>query len=200
MLGRDLSEDETGLFHKYLEILLKWQKTQRLVGSGDPEWIQRELFLGALLFARFVPASAVRLLDFGSGAGVPGIPLKIVRRELDVALLESRVKRVSFLRAAVRGLGLSGLCVVAERAERVEGLVGRFDVVTARCAGGVDAVTAQAARFLAPGGSLLVSGPPEPPPRSGIQWTSTTLPGIGTRHIGIHRASADRANDPSASH
>ncbi|MBI2014675.1 MAG: class I SAM-dependent methyltransferase, partial [Candidatus Rokubacteria bacterium] len=69
--------------------MIKWQKTQRLIGSDDPAWIVENLFLDSLLFLRFLPTPVRSLLDLGSGAGLPGIPLKIVRGNLDLVLVES---------------------------------------------------------------------------------------------------------------
>ena len=93
ILGRRLSEAERDSFAKYLSLLLKWQKSHRLVGSDEPMWIVEHLFLDSLLFLKLLPASCRKLADVGSGAGLPGLPIKIVRRELDVLLVESRRRR-----------------------------------------------------------------------------------------------------------
>lgn len=191
-LGRELTRKELALFDKYLKILRKWQQAQRLVGSANPAWIQRELFADALIFTRFLPEGTRLLLDFGSGAGLPGLPLKIVRRELEVVLLESRAKRVSFLRAVVRELELAGIRVVGGRAEAASDLYSRFDVVTARCAGRLETMSPIASQFLRPEGLLLLSGPPSPPRRPDIEWRAVTVPGVGTRHIGIGRPVTSR--------
>src|SRR3989441_12780796 len=89
ILGRPLTEQEAGSFLKYMNLLVKWNKTHRLVGSADPEWIIERLLLDSLLFLRILPAGVRWVLDFGTGAGVPGIPIKIVWPEIDMALLES---------------------------------------------------------------------------------------------------------------
>lgn len=186
-LGRSLSETELALFSKYLEILLKWQKSQRLIGYDDPDRIARDLFAGSLVFDRFIPGHVLRLLDLGSGAGLPGIPLKIVRPALEVVLLESRAKRVSFLRAATRELALPQLRAVGERAETASDLHGRFDAVTARCVGPLEAVTGLARQFLRPGGVVVVSGPPDSSAPEGIPWITVDISGVGRRHMGTFR-------------
>jgi len=64
---------------KYLALLVKWQRTQRLIGSSDPDWIVDHILLDSLLFTRVVPETTRSILDVGSGAGVPGVPLRFFR-------------------------------------------------------------------------------------------------------------------------
>jgi 16S rRNA (guanine527-N7)-methyltransferase len=176
LLDRPLTEVEQELFTKYLELLRKWQKTQRLIGSSDPNWIVQNLFLDSLLFLKVLPKTINSLMDFGSGAGVPGIPLKIISPKLNIALVESRERRVAFLSTAVRELGLQGLRVVGGRAEdQVAELGGGFDVVAMRCAGRPEASLRLAGRFATPGGVVIASGPPTERPLSLGEWV--TVPG-----------------------
>ncbi len=167
ILGRELSPEELTLFQAYVDLLSAWQRTFRLVGSSDREWMVDELLLDSLLFARFLPSPSASVLDLGSGAGIPGIPLKIVLPALRLALLEARRRRTSFLLTAVRELGLSGVAVVSARAEtalaRNASLRHAFDVVVSRCAGEMAGIVRLAEQFLAPGGRLVISGPPPPP-------------------------------------
>lgn len=169
ILGRPLTSEEAGLFDNYLNLLVKWQKTQRLVGSVEPGWIVERLLLDSLLFLRVLGESARRILDLGSGAGFPGIPLKIVRRDLALTLVESRRRRASFLSSVVRELGLEGVTVINARVEeRIDALEGRFDAVVMRCAGDFARLLPLAARLVAPGGVVVASGPPiGQPPRAG---------------------------------
>ncbi len=166
ILDRDLSPQELAAFDAYIELLATWQRTYRLVGSSDRAWIIDEVILDSLLFARFLPSPARSVLDLGSGAGIPGVPLGIVRPELKFTLLEARRRRASFLATAIRGLKLGNTEVVSLRADealaRRAELKAGFDVVVSRCAGGLRMVARLAAPFLAPGGRLIVSGPPEP--------------------------------------
>ena len=161
ILGRPLTGPETGQFYKYLKLLQKWQKTQRLVGSTDPDWIVENLFLDSLLFLHMLPAGIESAADLGSGAGLPGIPIKIVRPELAMALIEARERRASFLSTVVRELGLERTRVINARAEELAaGGVEAFDAVLLRCAGDPDAILPVAARLVAPGGLVVVAGPP----------------------------------------
>src|SRR5262249_3918589 len=139
ILGRDLSNRERADFDSYLKLLLKWQKTQRLVGSSDPMWIVEHLFLDSLLFLSVLPATVQSLADVGSGAGLPGVRIKIVKRDMQVFLIESRRRRAMFLATVARVLGLGGLQVMEGRVESFAAqLNGRIDAVVMRCAGDVD--------------------------------------------------------------
>lgn len=160
-LGRPLLAPELEHLIKYLELLLKWQKTQRLVASADPAWIASALMADSLLFLRVLPVGAGTIIDVGSGAGFPGIPIKIVSPRIDVTLLESRQRRASFLKAVVRELGLRGVSVVDRRLESlVPDLAGVFDAAVMRCAGAPDRLLPAVLPLLRPGGVVAVSGPP----------------------------------------
>ena len=162
-LGRSLTAAETAMLIKYLKILTKWQKTQRLVGSSDPRWIVDNVLVDSLLFARVLPERVATLCDVGSGAGVPGIPLKIVMATTDVALIEARQRRASFLSAVVRELPLKGCQVINRRLEDVRSeLAGKFQAVVMRCAGNPLSLVSQIGPLLASGGVIVASGPPSP--------------------------------------
>lgn len=189
ILGRTLTVQERADFSQYLGLLIKWQKAQRLVGSSDPMWLVEHLFLDSLLFLKVLPSSAGSIADLGSGAGFPGLPIKIVRRDTEVVLIESRRRRAMFLRSAVRGLKLAGIHVVEGRVESLAGqLGGRFDAVVMRCAGDVEGMIPAAATLLREPGIVIASGPPTPRPISVAHWV--TVPGVrrgATRRFAVHR-------------
>jgi len=177
ILGRVLDELERENFRKYLTLLLKWQKAHRLVGSNDPMWIVEHLFLDSLLFLRLLPSSARTLSDLGAGAGLPGLPIKIVRRDIDVVLIESRRRRPMFLTSAVRAMRLEGVRVLEGRVEDlVSELRGTFDAVVMRCAGDIEVMIPVAADLVSDHGIVIASGPPNPKPLSVGDWV--TVPGL----------------------
>jgi len=185
ILGRRLTETELEQFAKYLQLLQKWQRVQRLIGSSDPGWIVEQLFLDSLMFLQVLPRGLTSLCDVGSGAGLPGIPIKIVSRELPVTLLESRQRRVSFLSEAVRVLDLGTTSVESTRAEAApERLLGSFAAVVLRCAGPIDELVPVVSRLVSPGGVIVCSGPPErhtiPP---GGEWREAVDPPAGRRRL-----------------
>ena len=179
-LGRSLDEREAELFRNYLYILTKWSRTGRLVGSTSPRWIVENVFLDSLTFLRLVPEEACSVLDIGSGAGIPGVPIKIVRPELSLTLLESRRRRVSFLSTVVRELQLSGVRVLHDRAEAVRAELARsFDVVVMRCAGDVGRLVPLAADMVVSGGKVVASGPPRPVKSQLGEWVTVDFGGGG---------------------
>lgn len=171
MLGRPLDSREVDLFEKYLLLLNKWQRIQRLVGSSDPAWVVEHLFLDSLLFLRVLPSEVSSIADLGSGAGFPGIPIKIVRPDLEVTLIESRQRRASFLAAVIRGLGLTNIRVLAERAEDVRDRVsGSIGAVVTRCAGEIEQILPLASSMVAQGGIVIIAGSPSPKPIERGHW------------------------------
>jgi 16S rRNA (guanine527-N7)-methyltransferase len=163
VLGRELAVEESRKLTAYVGLLLRWQRVHRLVGSTDPDWIMRRLVLDSLLFLRVLPADVENVLDFGSGAGLPGIPLAVVTPRLAMTLMEARQRRASFLAEAVRVLELRNCRVVRGRAEDVVGdMEGQFDAVVMRCAGSSSRTVGLAQRFLREDGVVVLSGPPGP--------------------------------------
>ena len=124
-----------------------------------------------------------RVLDLGSGGGLPGLVLATYRPELDLTLLEARQRACRFLREAVATLELTGVTVVEARAEdaaRRLGLRESFDAVVARSFG-APAVTAECAvGFLRPAGRLVVSEPPGDEGRdTAVRWPHAGLDELG---------------------
>ena len=114
----------------YLELLLKWNERMNLSAIREPEEIVRRHFGESLFLARHLPEGAETLLDLGSGAGFPGLPVQLVRPALRVTLAESQSKKASFLREVLRTLQLPAE-VWPNRAESLPA-DRLFDVVTLR--------------------------------------------------------------------
>jgi 16S rRNA (guanine527-N7)-methyltransferase len=188
-LLRSLTTTEVDQSLKYLRLLMKWQSSQRLVGSSDPEWIVDNVIADSLLFARALPPGVSTLCDLGSGAGLPGVPLKIVMPDVNVTLLESRARRASFLSAVVRELPLLGCHVVNRRFEDLaRDAVSRFDAVVMRCAGDPLALVDQIAPIIAPHGILIASGPPKATALPAGEWLEVDGP-VGRRRFWLYRTS-----------
>lgn len=159
-VGRRLSEGEAELLKKYQDLLTKWQKTTRLVGSVEPSWLAENVFVHSFCFLEGLPDDTRRLADLGSGAGIPGVPIAIVRPDLEVTLIEARQRRASFLSTVVRELGLGSVTVVGDRIESLPSSYdARFDAVVMRCAGSLSEMLDPALRLVRRGGIVVVSAP-----------------------------------------
>jgi 16S rRNA (guanine527-N7)-methyltransferase len=194
ILERTLSVHEIDAFTKYLALIVRWQRVHRLVGSIEPKWLVENVLLDSLQFLRVLPPAIESMADLGSGAGLPGVPIKIVRPELRVTLIESRERRASFLAAVIRELGLHGCGIVGDRAE-VAADVGVHDAVVMRCAGDLGELVPVAARLTRPGGSVIASGPPRVrstrPGSMELEWVE--VPGTTrTRRFAIYRKPHER--------
>ena len=177
--------DEGDRLDKYVDLLQKWQRAQRLVGSSDPAWIIDHIILDSLLFTHVLSAESQRVMDIGSGAGVPGVPLKIVLSGSAFTLLEARAKRVSFLSAVVRELALRDCEVLHARLETVAmNRPGHFDAVVMRCAGDPSSLQASTLSLLRPGGVVIASGPPRRRESRGGHWREIDGP-LGRRQFWI---------------
>ncbi len=115
--GISLTEHQLSLFQIYLDELWDWNHRINLTGLSTRERIIIELFLDSLIPAPFLPENG-RMFDVGSGAGLPGVPLKIFRPHLEVHLLEANSKRVSFLKQVIRLLSLRKIEVMKGRIEK----------------------------------------------------------------------------------
>ena len=167
-IGRQLTSSEAEHLHKYINLLIKWQGSHRLVGSTKPRWLIDNIFLDSLGFLEVLPPAVQQLADIGSGAGVPGIPIAIVRPDLELTLIEARRRRVSFLSTAIRELGLSHVQVVGARVETLEqNYGGRFDAIVMRCAGDLNAMLPHVLPLLRRGGAVVASAGPSPKAPSG---------------------------------
>jgi 16S rRNA (guanine527-N7)-methyltransferase len=121
-------------FRIYLEELWSWNRKFNLTGLEDRSRMVIELFLDSLLPSPFLPAEG-DFLDVGSGAGFPGLPLKIHRPQRHTLLLEPNSKKVSFLRHVIRLTGLRGIEPVKGHVERLPAEP-QYDAVTARALAG----------------------------------------------------------------
>ena len=135
-IGVELSAEALAAFDAYAALLRSWNESMNLVSKGSLAKIETRHILDSLTAALVLGgAPSGKVIDVGSGAGFPGLPLKIVYPGIGLTLVEATQKKARFLEAVVDALGLDGAAVVTERAERLgqdpayrEG----FDVVVAR--------------------------------------------------------------------
>ncbi len=157
-LGVRLDSAQVEAFRRYLREILRWSGRINLTGLRRPEEIVREGFLDSLSCAALFPLDARRAVDVGPGAGFPSLPLKILRPQLALTLVEASRKKASFLRHMVRCLSLADVRVVQERAERfakAAGEAGAYDLAFARAVAAPEEQARLVLPFLRPGGVFL---------------------------------------------
>ena len=150
-LGAALSDAQIDVLTRYLALLEKWNRIYNLTAIREPERMVTHHVLDSLAIRPHVRGP--RLLDVGSGAGLPGIPLAIAVPELEVTLLDSNHKKIAFLRQAVGELRLANAAVEAARVESWPTTT-RFDTIVSRAFADLGEFVTSSARLLAPGGVL----------------------------------------------
>ncbi|MBI2856160.1 MAG: 16S rRNA (guanine(527)-N(7))-methyltransferase RsmG [Chloroflexi bacterium] len=137
-LGLHLEQSHVALFQRYHRELLEWNRKVNLTAIVEPQEVQSKHFLDSLTVSLAIPRDVLEngsLVDVGSGAGFPGLPLKFLWPGLRVALVESVGKKAAFLRHVVETLELAGVKVYSARAETLAHdprLRGTFDVAVSR--------------------------------------------------------------------
>lgn len=137
----------------YQDLILSWSKRMNLVSKRDLSNLIERHILDSLVPLPEIPERG-SLVDIGSGAGFPAIPLALVRAELQITMLEARHKRALFLKEACKKLGLRFVNLVEARLEEFQAK-SRFDLVTARALPGWESLLGDIKRILKPSGRLI---------------------------------------------
>ena len=165
--GLDLSAGQVDALMRYLELVLQAQVRFNLTGLRDPERILDVLIVESLDFCHsdLIPANG-RVLDLGTGAGVPGITLAVWGGGLHLTLLDRTRKKIAFVRRAALSMGLHNCQPAWGSAEELARRLPpdeRFDTVVARGVGSIAHVMRLAPPLLHPHGKLLLRKPPDTP-------------------------------------
>jgi 16S rRNA (guanine527-N7)-methyltransferase len=162
-LGIELNEQQLALFAAYKNELLQWNAKTNLMSENSSREIITRHFLDSLSALQFIQKPDARMIDVGCGAGFPGLPLKIALPSLQIYLLETNRKKVSFLKHIIRLLNLSQAFVFHERVENIlkkDSWKEKFDIVISRATFKISELLPQGEYFLVPGGKLIaLKGP-----------------------------------------
>ena len=167
-------------FSAYFELLQRWNAKLNLTSIRNPEDALQRHFVECIFCAQNLPVGIRTLIDYGSGGGFPGIPIALCRPEIRVTLAESQGKKASFLREAVRVLGIDAE-VYAGRVEDMDARR-KFDAVTQRAVDEMQAAIKNAARRVVEPGWLVLlasSGRVELP--DGFSGREIAIPGSESR-------------------
>jgi 16S rRNA (guanine527-N7)-methyltransferase len=156
-LGVMLKKEQVDLFMNFLALLNKWNKKINLTGLKDDRDIIVNHFLDSITAVSLVRDGS-GLLDIGSGAGFPGVPLKIMLPSLRVTLLDSVHKKVVFMKELIKSLSLTDINAVWGRAEDAgNGITrGAFDCVITRAVGGISEIVRLSEPYMAEKGRVII--------------------------------------------
>lgn len=115
-IGILLKDEQINQFYKYMELLLEWNEKINLTAITKPEEIILKHFIDSMTIAKNIKENA-KIIDVGTGAGFPGIPLKIIREDIEVTLLDSLNKRINFLKEVIEQLALKKIVTTHSRVE-----------------------------------------------------------------------------------
>lgn len=118
LIGIEITESQAEKFYTYMCLLLEWNEKMNLTAITDPMEVIIKHFIDSITISKEIE-NGKKVIDVGTGAGFPGIPLKIVRPDISVTLLDSLNKRITFLNAVIEALGLENIETIHGRIEEL---------------------------------------------------------------------------------
>ena len=130
----NLNDEQISRFHTYMNMLLEWNEKMNLTAITEPKEIILKHFIDSLTINKYIDQN-VNIIDIGTGAGFPGIPIKIIRDDLDITLMDSLNKRINFLNQVIEKNNLKEIKTIHARAEelaRNKQFREKFSIATSR--------------------------------------------------------------------
>lgn len=159
ILNMDITDQQLGKFDKYISLLIQWNKKMNLTAITEPEEIIVDHFLDSISILNEINIEDRHsIIDVGTGAGFPGIPIKIMKPHVKLVLLDSLKKRTEFLKVVAEELGLSNIEIIHSRAEdlaREEKYRENFDFVVSRAVASLNILAEYSIPFVKVGGYFV---------------------------------------------
>lgn len=153
-MGFEHCDEVDQAFEKYRLMLYETNQVMNLTAINDENEVREKHFLDSLLIEKLIPKNAT-VADIGSGAGFPGLPLAIVRKDVQVVCIEPTQKRCSFMMNVVHELGLKNVKILNKRAEECDDLKESFEIVTARAVASLPVLLELCVPLVKIGGSFI---------------------------------------------
>ena len=156
-LGINLSEIQLKQFYNYMNLLIEWNKKINLTAITEPDEIILKHFVDSLTISRYI-SDGTKVVDVGTGAGFPGIPLKIVRQDVDITLLDSLQKRINFLDEVINELNLEKITTIHSRVEdfgKNKKYREEFDIATSRAVANLSTLSEYLLPLVKVGGKVI---------------------------------------------
>ena len=158
-LGITLTEKQYEQFDKYYELLVEWNKVMNLTGITEYEEVNEKHFIDSLSIVKVIDVNKVNsVIDVGTGAGFPGIPLKIAFPHLKITLLDSLNKRIKYLNTVIEELGLEDIQTIHGRAEdfaRKEEHREQYDLAVSRAVANLSTLSELCVPYVKVGGMFI---------------------------------------------
>lgn len=156
-LGINLSEIQLKQFYNYMNLLIEWNKKVNLTAITEPDEIILKHFVDSLTISKYI-SDGTKVVDVGTGAGFPGIPLKIVRQDVDITLLDSLQKRINFLDEVINELNLEKITTIHSRVEdfgKNKKYREEFDIATSRAVANLSTLSEYLLPLVKVGGKVI---------------------------------------------
>ena len=157
IINKTITDEQILKFYRYMELLLEWNEKINLTAITNPEDIILKHFIDSLTIEEYINKGE-SLVDVGTGAGFPGIPIKIYRDDINVTLVDSLNKRINFLNDVIENTNLENIKTVHGRAEdfgQNKEYRERYDIAVARAVANLSTLTELCLPFVKVGGSFI---------------------------------------------
>lgn len=153
----DINEEQANKFYNYMKLLLEWNEKMNLTAITEPDEVLLKHFIDSVTAEKYINKNA-KIIDVGTGAGFPGIPLSIIRKDLNITLMDSLNKRIKFLDEVVEKNNLVNVDTVHSRAEELARNIDyreKFDVATSRAVASLNVLLEYMVPFVKVGGYCI---------------------------------------------